>query len=152
MAGADTLQHRHFALGTGITVATLYGEWWHRSEFPWVTGLLLRFSPRLNTSAAGYQPGSKFQVDLHAINHTHRLWRSFPYLILRLRWEGSDYWEQAPAPNSGGLSLEGSVGFDVDFSETVSGVIRLSSPIWTKLKGAQQAGPEINLSVRYSRL
>lgn len=146
--GADTLRHRHFALGTGTTVATLYAEWWHRSEFPWVTGLIVRFSPRWNESALGFQPGTSFSIDLHAINHTHRLWRSFPYLTLRMRWEGSDYWEQARAPNSGGVFVEGGAGLDVELSESISGVLRLSAPIWTRLTGSQLTGTDVNLSLR----
>ncbi len=149
--GADTVEHRHFALGTGTTVVTLYGEWWHRSEFPWVTGLLARYTPSLTESAPGFQPGTRLEVDLHAIGQAYRLWKGFPYLILRLRWEGGDIWAGTPAPNSGGLFLEASAGLDLEFTEVISSVIRFTGPVWARLRGAQQTTRGINLTIRFTR-
>lgn len=150
-AGADTVDHRHFALGNGTASAIFYGEWWRRSEHPWVTGLLVRFRPRSPKSAQGFQPGSRLGIDLHAIGHTHRLWRSYPYLTLGIRREGGDVWEGSPAPNSGGIWLEGSAGFDLELTETLSGVVRLSGPLWTRLTGSQQTAAGLNLTLRFKR-
>lgn len=150
-AAADTAEHRHFALGTGAAVATIYGEWWQRSEFPWVTGLLVRYTAGLNESSLEFQPGHKLGIDLHAIGHAYRLWRAFPYLIIRWRWEAGDVWAETPAPNSGGLFLEGSAGLNLELSETVSGVIRFSGPLWRQARGAQQLAQGVDLTLRFMR-
>ena len=148
---ADSVRHRHFALGSGTSVVTFHGEWWHRSEFPWVTGLLARISPRPPTSALGNRPGGRLELDLHAIGHTHRLWRSYPYLTLGLRWAESDAWEGTSARNSGGLWVEGSAGLDLELTESISGVLRLSGPLWTSLNGSQHITTGINLTIRYTK-
>ena len=148
---ADSLDHSHFALGNATATGTMYGEWWRRSEFPWVTGLLVRYRPRSPQSSLGFQPGSRLAIDLHAIGHTHRLWRSYPYLTLGLRREGGDLWAGTPAPNSGGLWLEGSAGLDLELTENFSGVLRLSGPLWTRLTGSQQTAAGLNLTLRFKR-
>ncbi len=148
---ADSVNHHHFVLGTGTTSVTFYGEWWHRSEFPWVTGLVARFRPRLFKSPRGFQPGSRLEVDFHAIGHSYRLWRAFPYLTLNFRLEIEDYWDGMPADNSGGLFIEGSAGLDFELTESVSAVFRFSGPIWTRVEGSQQISRGMQLALRTIR-
>ena len=148
---ADSIDHHHFVLGTGTTTVTFYGEWWYRSEFPWVTGLVARFRPRLFTSRKGFQPGSRLEVDFHAIGHSYRLWRAFPYLTLNFRREIEDYWDGSPAPNSGGLFIEASAGLDFELTESVSAVFRFRGPIWTKVEGGQQISRGLELALRTIR-
>ena len=148
---ADSINHHHFVLGTGATTVTLYGEWWYRSEFPWVTGLVARFRPRLFTSRKGFQPGSRLELDFHAIGHSYRLWRAFPYLTLNFRREIGDYWDGSPAPNSGGLFIEASAGLDFELTESVSAVFRFRGPIWTKVEGGQQISRGLELALRTIR-
>ena len=150
-AAADTVEHRHFALGTGATGATLYGEWWQRSEFPWVTGLLVRYTASLKESSLGFQPGPQLGIDLHAIGQSYRLWHSYPYLIVRTRWQGRDIWANTSAPNSGGYFLEGSAGLNLELTESVSGVIRFSGPLWSRVRGAQQLARGVDLTLRFMR-
>jgi len=38
-ANADSINHTHFALGTGQISYTLGAEWWVRSEFPFIMGV-----------------------------------------------------------------------------------------------------------------
>ncbi len=148
---ADSIDHHHFVLGTGTTTVTFYGEWWYRSEFPWVTGLVARFRPRLFSSPQGFQPGSRLEVDFHAIGHSYRLWRAFPYLTLNFRREIGDYWDGSPAPNSGGLFIEASAGLDFELTESVSAVFRFRGPIWTKVEGGQQISRGLELALRTIR-
>ena len=148
---ADTVKHRHFALGTGATVATIYGAWWQRSEFPWVTGVLVRYTTGLNESSLGFKPGPQLGLDLHAIGQSYQVWHAYPYLIVRTRWQGRDVWANIPAPNSGGFFLVGSAGLNLELTESVSGVIRFSGPLWSQVRGAQQSARGVDLTLRFIR-
>ena len=79
------------------------------------------------------------------------MWRTYPYLTLGLRREGGDLWAGRPAPNSGGLWLGGSAALDLELTETLSGALRLGSPLWTRLTGSQQTAAGLNLTLRFMR-
>ena len=151
-AAADTTMHRHFALGNGTPTATLDGEWWLRTESAWIAGLLVRFRPRLARSPQGFEPGARLNIDLQAVGQAYRWWRGFPYLVLRLRWEDSDYWEGTAATNSGGYFLEGSAGLNFEISETYSAVFRYTFPIISRLSGSQQLAQGLEIALRFIRL
>ncbi|MCH8327539.1 MAG: hypothetical protein IID15_03330 [Candidatus Marinimicrobia bacterium] len=148
-ASADSVDHSHFTLGSGTMQVTFTGQWWHRSEFPWVMGLTGLFSPQWLTSDIGFQPGYRAGLSLHAIGQAYRVWRGFPYLTLRLRWAGVDHWEGEAAPNSGGLFLTGSAGFEVELFERLSGVVRLHTPLLVAVNDNQLTSSGLELSFRY---
>ncbi len=151
-AAADTTEHRHFALGNGTPTATLEGEWWRRTESAWVAGLLVRFRPRLARSPEGFEPGARLNVDLQGVGQAYRWFGGFPYLVLRLRWEDSDYWAGTAAPNSGGTLVEGSAGLNFEISEAYSAVLRYTFPITSRLSGSQQLGRSLEIALRFVRL
>ena len=145
---ADSVDHSHFTFGAGTMQVAFTGEWWHRSEFPWVLGVTGLFSPRWLTSDIGFQPGPAAGLDLHAIGQSYRLWRGFPYVTLRFRWEGSDHWKSDPAPNSGGFILDGSAGLQFELLERLSAVARFHIPLLVAAKGSQQVPTGLDLSFR----
>ena len=149
---ADRTEHRHFALGNGTPTASLEGEWWRRTESPWIAGLLVRFRPRLTRSPEGFEPGARLNVDFQAVGQAYRWLGGFPYLVLRLRREDTDYWEGTAAPNSGGTFLEGSAGLNFEISEAYSAVFRYTFPIVSRLSGSQQLGRSLEIALRLIRL
>ena len=113
--------------------------------------MLVRYTTSLKESSRGFQPGPKLGIDLHGIGQSYRWWRSYPYLIVRTRWQGRDVWADIEAPNSVGFFLEGSAGLNLELTESVSGVIRFSGPLWSQVWGAQQSARGVDLTLRFMR-
>lgn len=145
---ADLLQHRHFALGRGVTTSSLNFEWWHRSEFPLVLGASGKYDFSWSQSDLGYKPGQKVFLSLHAIRQTPVVRIFFPYVRINARHEKSDIWEGMKASNSGGTSIEGMLGMEVEISERISAVISVYTPVWRKLEGSQLDPVSVSLSIR----
>ncbi|MFQ6607390.1 MAG: hypothetical protein ACE5EE_02510 [Fidelibacterota bacterium] len=146
--GADSLQHRHFALGKGVMISSLYFEWWYRSEFPLVLGASGRYDFPWTESNLGYEPGQKVFISLHIIRQTPVFKVVFPYLRANIWYEKSDSWEGVRVVNSGGTSLEGMIGIEVEISEKISAVLSLNTPVWRKIDGSQLDQISLAVSLR----
>jgi len=146
--GADSLQHRHFAIGKGVTTSSFNFEWWHRSEFPLVLGATGEYDFPWSVSDLGYKPGQKVSLSLHAIRQAPVFRVFFPYIRINVRHEKSDRWEGMKADNSGGTSIVGMLGMDIEISERVSAVVSLYTPVWRKLEGSQLDPVSLSLSIR----
>ncbi|MFQ6605257.1 MAG: hypothetical protein ACE5D8_06850 [Fidelibacterota bacterium] len=149
---ADTVEHSHFASGTGQISFSGGMEWWRRSEFPLVLGITSRFTLPLTESRAGFTPGFVFRTTLHAIKQTPLFPSVFPYVTLELRREWPDQWEGATAPNSGAVFLDVTGQLIYERDENSSLVVAVGYPLWQVLEGSQLSGIHFALSLRFSSL
>lgn len=134
---ADSINHRHFALGDGLVSLTVNSEWWYRSEYSYVFGISGRYSFPWEKSDIGFLPGKQYWLNLHAIRQKPLFAGIFPYLKLLINLEAPDYWEGIKAKNSGGKMVEGMLGLDLEINEKITAVISFNIPIWRELKGSQ---------------
>lgn len=145
---ADSVQHTHFALGRGHFSGDLNAEWWYRSEFLWVLGISGNYYFPLNTSSLGYRSGQQVSLSFQGIRQKPLVRNTFLYLKLSTRWETREEWEDTPAPNSGGLLVDGLAGLNFEFSEDLSGVLAFQYPLWRTLEGAQLDPLALSFSIR----
>lgn len=150
-AEADSVDHRHFAPGTGQVSASVGMEWWWRSEFPLVMGTSSQIKQPLTDSAIGFQPGTLIAVSFHSIYQfsTPRKW--FPYFELEYRHNQPDRWDGLAAPNSGGKTLF--VKFQVLYKmdDVGSMVFTAGFPLWQDLDGDQLSGIIFALTLRFDK-
>ena len=146
---ADEVEHSHFALGTGQYALSLGAEWWLRSEFPIVFGVVGRVKQALSESAAGFRPGRNIDLALHAIWQKPLVADLFPYLKLDLRHEESDLWDGQDAPNSGGNFLGATGQLIWEVNDQVSLITGLGIPVWQDFQGSQLSGVNYFMSFRY---
>lgn len=134
---SDSTNHRHFALGNGTQLADVSMEVWHRSEFPFILGATIRQALYSSTSDVGYNPGLNSKMTIHAIRQRTIFKNVFPYLRLTTQFKRKDEWNGKAAPNSGGTFVDGMLGFNLEISDKVSGVINFDFPIWKSVTGNQ---------------
>jgi hypothetical protein len=147
-AAADTVSHTHFALGSGQVISDVNGEWWYRSEFPYVIGVTGTVSFSWGASPVGYRSGTRSVLVLHGIRQAAVFPHTFLYLRFTLRREQPDVWEGVRAPNSGGSYLDGMVGLNFEITEEISGVLSLEYPLWRDVAGAQLEPRTLAFSIR----
>ena len=140
--------HMHFALGNGTQQIDISMEAWHRSEFPFVIGVSVRHGIYSSTSDVGYNPGLNTKMTLHAIRQRSIFNNAFPYFKLTTRFNRKDEWNKLNPLNSGGSFIDGMLGFNLEISEKVSGIINLDFPIWKKATGEQLDSFRFVLSFR----
>ncbi len=145
---ADSVKHSHFALGTGQTISDLNGEWWFRSEFPWVLGItgLYRFS--WQPSVIDYRLGQQAVIVLHGIRQEPVFRNSFVYIRLTTKVERPDLWDGEKAPNSGGVYMDWMAGLNFEFTESLSGVLSFEYPLWRAVRGTQLDPLSMAISIR----
>ena len=145
---ANLEEHRHFALGSGVASSTFSFEWWHRSEFPWVLGISGQYFFPWSESRTGFRPGRKTVVNIHGIRQTRLFKGAHPYLRIGIRSERPDHWENQRAANSGGITLDGMIGINLEITERMAAVISLNLPVWRQLEGNQLDPFTVSLSFR----
>ncbi|MDW7681565.1 MAG: hypothetical protein SCK70_13450, partial [bacterium] len=138
----------HFSPGNGHYTLSLNLEWWYRSEFPFIIGILGNYKRPLNSSKAGFKSGQKLLLNLQAIRQKALFGRAFPYFKLKIRDEFPDYWENKKAPNSGGILVDGTVALDFEISESQSAILSLDLPIWQSFEGSQLVDYILSISLR----
>lgn len=146
---ADQVEHRHFALGNGVVSSGVNAQWWVRTEFPWVVGITAQTVFPWYESDLGFLPGRKSFLAVHGIRQAPVLYRSFPYLRLRIQEEQPDRWAGVEAPNSGGVTVAGMVGLDLELSESVAAVVALEFPAWKQVEGFQLDALVFSVSFRH---
>ena len=129
--------HRHFALGDGSQLADVSFEVWHRSEFPFVMGATIRQGIYSSTTKYRFRSGLNSKLTIHAIRQRAIFRNVFPYLKLTTRNKNNDEWDGKAAPNSGGTFVDGTLGFNLEVNDKVSGVINFDFPIWKSVTGDQ---------------
>lgn len=129
--------HRHFAPGNGSKLADVSFEVWNRSEFPFVMGATIRQGIYSSTTKYRFKSGLKSKITIHAIMQRAIFRNVFPYLKLTTRNNNNDEWDEKAAPNSGGTFVDGMLGFNLEISDEVSGVINFDFPIWKSVTGDQ---------------
>ena len=134
---ADSMRHRHFALGNETQLADISLEVWHRSEFPFVIGATVRHDIYSSTSDVGFNPGLSSKITVHAIRQREIFRNVYPYLKLTTRFDRKDEWNEINPPNSGGTFIEGMLGFNLEINEKLSGIINFDFPIWKSATGRQ---------------
>jgi len=144
---ADSIDHLHFALGTGQVSYSLSSEWWWRSEFPYIIGLSTKYKQAITESKVGYRPGQVASLTLHTIRQAPIIQSVFPYLQMELRREWPDKWEEETAPNSGRRSVDVSGQLIYEVSEQSSLVFTIGFPLWQDFEGSQLSS--INYAVSY---
>ncbi|MCH7613172.1 MAG: hypothetical protein IIB45_07420 [Candidatus Marinimicrobia bacterium] len=146
---ADSIDHIHFALGTGQISYSLGIEWWRRSEFPYIIGVSSKFKQALTESKEGFKPGSVVSLTLHAIQQTPIIKSVFPYLQMEFRREWPDKWNGEIAPNSGAIFIDISGQLIYEISERSSVVLSIGYPFWQVLEGSQLSSVNYALSYRF---
>ena len=134
---ADSIDHRHFALGSGAQLADVSFEVWNRSEFQFVMGAAIRQGIYSSTSNVGFKPGLRSKLTIHAIRQRPIFKNFFPYLKLTTRIERKDEWNEINPTNSGGTFVGGMLGFNLEINNKVSGLINFDFPIWKSVTGNQ---------------
>lgn len=145
---ADSVKHRHFALGTGASSAEVSLEAWYRSEFPFILGVTIKQGIYSSVSEVGYDPGLRTNISLHAIRQRGFLRKAYPYFKLSLRMQGRDEWSGVTAPNSGGSFIDGMFGLNLELGNNVSGVLNFDFPVWESAVDEQLDAFRIALSLR----
>ncbi|MBL7014452.1 MAG: hypothetical protein ISR83_08525 [Candidatus Marinimicrobia bacterium] len=145
----DSVNHTHFALGTGQFSASLGVEWWKRSEFPFILGLSAKFKNQLTESKIGFKPGIVAKLSLHAIKQSPLMNSVFPYLKIDFRREWPDKWVGLTAPNSGAIFIDLSGQLIYEMTESHSMVFSLGYPLIKVLEGSQLSGVNYALSYRF---
>ena len=145
---AESVPHRHFALGSGASSAEVSLEAWHRSEFPFILGVTIKQGFYSSTSEVGYDPGLRTNISLHAIRQRGFLRKAYPYFKLSLRVQGRDEWSGVTAPNSGGSFIDGMVGLNLELGDKLSGVLNIDFPVWESAVDEQLEAFRIALSLR----
>jgi len=129
--------HRHFALGDGSKLADVSFEVWNRSEFPFVMGATIRQGIYSSTTKYRFRSGLKSNITIHAIWQHAIFSNVFPYLKLTTRNNNNDEWDGTAAPNSGGTFVDGTLGFNLEINDKVSGLINFEFPVWKSVTGDQ---------------
>ncbi|MEE9166200.1 MAG: hypothetical protein V3U24_01850 [Candidatus Neomarinimicrobiota bacterium] len=145
---ADSVTHRHFALGDGVVSSSVDFQWWYRSEFPWVVGITGEYLFPWFESDAGFLPGRKLFFNLHAIGQAPLFPRVYPYIKLRMQGEQEDRWKGKDAPNSGGFMVAAMVGLELEITESVAAVVSIELPVWRRFEGSQLDPFTLSLSLR----
>ena len=135
---ADSIDHTHFALGTGQVSYTLGAEWWVRSEFPFIMGISSKFKSPLTESNAGFSPGTVAGLTFHAIKQSPQFRREWP-----------DKWAGAIAPNSGAIFIDMVGQLIYEVNEHSSLVFTIGYPLWQVLEGSQLSSINYALSYRF---
>ncbi|HIA90760.1 MAG TPA: hypothetical protein EYO13_00595 [Candidatus Marinimicrobia bacterium] len=146
---ADSIDHTHFALGTGQVSYTLGAEWWVRSEFPFIMGISSKFKSPLTESNAGFSPGTVAGLTFHAIKQSPLIKSIFPYLKIQFRREWPDKWAGAIAPNSGAIFIDMVGQLIYEVNEHSSLVFTIGYPLWQVLEGSQLSSINYALSYRF---
>ncbi len=146
---ADSIDHIHFALGTGQVSYSLSAEWWRRSEFPFIIGVSSKFKQALTESKVGFKPGSVASFTLHAIQQTPIINSVFPYFQMEFRREWPDKWDGEIAPNSGAIFFDVSGQLIYEVNEHSSLVFTIGYPLWQVFEGSQLSSVNYALSYRY---
>ncbi|MFQ6677985.1 MAG: hypothetical protein ACE5D0_06645 [Fidelibacterota bacterium] len=149
---ADSVNHSHFALGTGQVSYSLGSEWWRRSEFPFIIGVSSIFKQAVTESNVGFKPGSTVSLTFHAIRQASIIKSVFPYMQLKYRREWPDEWEGKAAPNSGAAFLDFSGQLIYEVSEQSSLVFTIGFPLWQAVEGSQLTGVNYALSFRFKSI
>ena len=147
-ADADSLRHRHFALGEDVISSGINFQWWYRSEFPWVGGITGEFTFPWFESGIGFVPGRKLFLSIHAIRQAGLFPGGYPYLKLRFQGERPDRWEGKDASNSGGFMMAAMIGLDLEITESISGVVSIELPVWRRFEGSQLDPFAFSVSLR----
>jgi len=145
---ADSVKHRHFALGNGASSAEVSLEAWRRSEFPFILGVTIKQGVYSSVSEIGYDPGLRTNISLHAIRQRGFLRKAYPYFKLSLRLQGRDEWSGVIAPNSGGSFIDGMFGLNLELGNNISGVLNFDFPVWESAVDEQLDAFRIALSLR----
>jgi len=143
---ADSINHTHFALGTGQISYSLGSEWWVRSEFPYIMGISTKYKHALTESNIGFSPGSVAGLSLHAIQQSPLFKFVFPYLKMEFRREWPDKWAGEVAPNSGAKFIDLSGQLIYEMSERNSVVFSIGYPLWQIVEGSQLSSTNYALS------
>ncbi len=146
---ADSINHTHFALGTGQISYSLGTEWWRRSEFPFILGVSTKFKQPLTESNAGFSPGTVVSLTFHAIKQSPLIKSVFPYLKIEFRREWPDKWDGEIAPNSGAKFVDVSGQLIYEVNENHSMVFSIGYPLWQVVEGSQLSSTNYALSYRF---
>ena len=145
---ADQAPHSHLAVGDGHFASSFYLEWWRRSDFPFVVGILSSLRLPLGRSRAGFQAGQVLSLNLQAVYQRPVVRKVFPYFKLKFRTAWPDHWQGRTAPNSGGRFLGGSAAVIWQFSSSLSAIPAVDFPLWRSVRGDQLGGTVFSLSMR----
>ena len=117
--GKQGIEHTHFSMSEGVLRGLSEVQFFRRTEYPFVFGLVGRLGLPLGPSQYGYLPGTEINLSGMSYLQGYNFLDAMPFLIISSQLRSEDYWNGVVRPNSGSRIIQTGAGLVWNIGESL---------------------------------